>query len=322
MRKPKTLLEFQNQFRTEEDCLDVLEKLRWPKGFICPNCQHDEGYRLTYRRLYQCAVCRKQTSVTAGTIFHKTRIPLLHWFWIIFLMCQDKGGASASRITSLLGMHYKTAWHLLQKIRHAMARRDEMITLAGYIELDEAVIGPHARKTGRQRTHQTEVNREPRKKFLGRKPRNGRRRKSQIEVLVMVERENAHAGNVVMRTIYRTTRDDIREVVEDRVEPKQWFKTDGCQAHDVLRSMGHKLEWDAMSGPKGSEELPVVHRAISLLKRSLMGTYHGVSRPYLQRYLDEFAFRFNRRDNESNLWKSALTAAALALPMTYAELKL
>jgi len=139
-------LEFRNRFGTEEKCELVLEKMRWPKGFICPNCGHDDGYRLKGRRQIQCAVCRHQCSTTAGTIFHNTHLPLTCWFWIIYQMAQDKGGASATRLASQLNRPYKTIWHVLQKIRYAMGSRDSGISVAGLIELDEAVLGPEARR--------------------------------------------------------------------------------------------------------------------------------------------------------------------------------
>lgn len=180
MSQPMTVIEFQKRFFSEEACLDHLEKMRWPKGFLCPNCGHDVGYRLTYRRLIQCAVCRHQTSVTSGTIFHKTRIPLQYWFWIIFLVAHDKGGASASRLAVQLGMYYKTVWHILQKIRYAMGRRDQNITLAGFIELDEAVLGPQARKKGRPPTDGPKTP-GPRLKHLGRKSKTKSARKFQTE---------------------------------------------------------------------------------------------------------------------------------------------
>ncbi len=151
MHIPADALEFNDQFKTEEDCLSFLEKLRWPNGFICPNCSHDFGYKLKGRPLYQCGVCRQQVSVTAGTIFHKTHLPLRIWFFIIYHLSLDKGGASASRLARMLGMYQCTVWKVLQKIRHAMGRRDESITLAGFIEMDEAVLGPHARRpTGKR----------------------------------------------------------------------------------------------------------------------------------------------------------------------------
>jgi hypothetical protein len=325
MREPCNLIEFQKKFNSEDACLDHLEELRWPRGFICPNCQHDVGYRLTKRRLIQCSVCRHQTSVTAGTLFHKTRIPLVKWFYMIYLTTSDKGGASALRLAKQLGMHYATVWFCLHKIRAAMARRDEDITLAGFIELDEAIIGPHARKPGRPRTTKDPSGRKiPKQRRRGRKPKHGPKTKTQTEVVVMVERENCSAGNIAMKVITKTTRDDLREAAELRVEDnRQFFKTDACQSHYVLRSMGHDLLAQCLSNsPLSVEELPVVHRAIALVKRLLMGTYHGVSSRLLQTYLDEFCFRWNRRDKEQTLWQSALRACALALPTQYAELKL
>ena len=324
MLEPMNAIEFQDRFQTEEDCLAYIEKMRWPQGFICPNCSHDFGYRLSQRRVIQCAVCRKQTSVTAGTIFHKTRTPLRHWFWMIFQMGQDKGGASSVRLAKQLGGFQSTVWNQLQKLRHAMERRDERISLAGFIELDEAIIGPQARKTGRQKDDDDDNKKGPRPKRLGRLGPKGTTRKTQTEVVVMVEREKAKAGNLAMHVVYKTTRDDLREAVQLHVEDnRQSFKTDAIQSHFVLKSMGHDLSALPLSNsPASIQELPLVHRAISLLKRFLLGTYHGVSARYLPRYLSEFAFRWNRRDKEETLWSSLLRAACFALPMQYAELSL
>lgn len=319
MPKFSSLFEFQKQFPDDNACMDYLEKLRWPNGFHCPNCGHDVGYRIQFRRLIQCAVCRHQTSPTAGTIFHKTRTPLTIWFWIVYLIAQDKGGVSMLKISRDLGMHYDTVWNLAHKVRTAMASRDQSITLAGFIELDEAIIGPEARKTGRP---STEGAVRPRKKRLGRRRTSTAPvGKTQCEAIVMVERENMHAGTLAIRVVNSSTRNDIRETVQQRVEPGQWFKTDGAQSHWVLRSMGHKLDCWPMSGADGCEELPIVHRVISLIKRWLLGRLHGVSDRYLQCFLDEFCFRFNRRDSPKPVYESLLKACALAVPVTYAELR-
>jgi transposase-like protein len=262
-------------------------------------------------------VCRHQTSPTSGTIFHKTRVRLLIWSWMIYLIAQDKGGISALKLSKDLGMHCDTVWHMVHKIRDAMRARDQRITLAGFIELDEAIIGPQARKPGRP--GKTEGAKSPRKKHLGR--RAGSRGKTQTEAVVMVERESAHAGNLVMQVVHSNTRDDIREVVSQRAEEGQWFKTDGAHSHWVIKSMGHRLDCWPMSGEESCEELPIVHRVISLVTRWLLGRFHGVSQRYLQCYLHEFCFRFNRRDREESLCESLLRACALALPVTYAELR-
>jgi hypothetical protein len=321
--KEMTLFEFQNRFASEDDCLDALEKLRWPSGFRCPNCEHDDGYRLTKRRLIQCSVCRHQTSVTAGTIFHKTTVSLCNWFWMIYLMAQDKGGASSSRIAKQLGMHYRTVWHQMHKIRHAMACRDEqVIELAGVIELDEAIFGAEARKPRTEETKRGKgSNKEkPHRRTKGR-PRQDEKRRT--EVLVMIESEGDRAGHLVMKVIDgKTTREAIRETVEQRVEDqRQLFRTDALQSHWVLKDMGHDVKAVVCSGELSVHWLPWVHTAISLVRRYLVGTFHGVGADRLQSYLDEFCFRFNRRFKENQITWSLLNACALALPIQYAELK-
>ena len=130
---PTNATEFNQQFQSEDSCITFLENIRWPHGFVCPNCSHDDGYRLHSRPLIQCPLCHHQTSVTAGTVFHRTRIPLRVWFFIIYSMSQDKGGASSTRLAAQLGMHQNTVWHIMHKVRHAMGRRDENISLAGFI---------------------------------------------------------------------------------------------------------------------------------------------------------------------------------------------
>jgi hypothetical protein len=244
-------------------------------------------------------------------------LPLTCWFWIIYQIAQDKGGASATRLASQLNRPYKTIWYVLQKIRYAMGSRDAGISLAGLIELDEAVLGPEARRP----TKESEENK-PRKKPWGLIAKDGRKRKTVIEVLIMVEAERFHAGNVVMKTLPVKSFDTIREVIEDRVDEDQWFRTDAHHSHWVLRQLSQNYDVVKSSEAEGCEALPVVHRVISLLKHFLMGTYYGVSTKYLPGYLNEFCFRFIRREKERNLYVSLLRACVFALPVSYAELRL
>lgn len=324
MDVPMSALEFQDRFRTEEDCIEAIRKLRWPRCFICPNCQHDDAYLLKERALMQCINCRHQTSVTAGTIFHGTKVPLRNWFWIIYMVAHDKGGASSSRLAEQLGMYQKTVWHILQKIRHAMGTRDECFSLAGLIELDEAFIGAEARKTGRRKS--SEIGFAPARhkgyRRLGLPSLSGAKKKTQTEILVMVEDEGEKAGYLAMSVLDYTDRLDLLEIVNQKVDPSQYFKTDGFHAHYVLRSYGHHLDIKVCGGAASVRWLPHVHRAISLLKRFLLGTYHGVSAKYLPRYLQEFVFRFNRRHKPKTIWQSLLNACVSMVPFTYAELKL
>jgi Transposase zinc-ribbon domain len=144
--KEHSLLDFQREFGTEESCLKAIFRARWPKGFVCPKCGHDSGTRLSKRRAIQCACCHAQTSITAGTIFHKSKVPLVYWFWLIFLMTQDKGGISTMRASKLLGMHYTTVWNMMHKLREAMADRLNGPLLSGYVEIDEAYFGGKDRR--------------------------------------------------------------------------------------------------------------------------------------------------------------------------------
>lgn len=318
-------IEFQDRYSTEDACIQALIKLRWPKGFVCPNCGHDDAYFLSARRLYQCTVCRHQASITSGTIFHKSRIPLRHWFWMIFLMAQDKGGTSASRLAKQLGMYQKTVWHMLHKIRHAMGSRDSGISLAGLIEMDPAIIGPHARKTGRQKTTENSEDGDRRvgKLQLGARPKKGKKKKRQTPVLVLVEALNFEAGNLVMQVLDTPSYESIGEVVEQKVDEGRWqFKSDGAQYNWVVQHMGHELDLKVCQGNESLEHLPILNQVVGLLKRFLFGTYHGVSAHYLPSYLQEFCFRFNRRLNEEWIFESMLRACLFTVPMTCAELKL
>jgi transposase-like protein len=292
-KKSLTLFEFQKRYRTEKDCLRALEQLRWSKGFVCPKCGHDSGYRLTQRRVIQCAACRCQTSITAGTIFHKTKLSLKVWFWLIFLVSQDKGGVSALRITKNLGMHYNTVWHMLHKIRQAMSTRDnESIRLAGLIEMDEAYFG-------------------------------GKKRKCQV--LVMIESGRKASGSLVMKKVFglkNANEPGIKKLIEAHVDnqSKQHFVADCAWAHTTPKKMGHVIQTYKSSPASADKHLPWVHLAISLAKRFLLGTYHGVSRKYLQTYLDEFCYRFNRRFKEPSLHESLLRACISSSPINYAAI--
>lgn len=144
MNKPYqeiSLLEFQTKYQTEEDYEKRLFKLRWPQGFACPICGHQEYYHVTQRKLYQCKKCRHQTSLTAGTVMHNTRTSLLLWFWAIYLTSTDKRGLSALSLSKKLGLSYWKAWTMLHKIRHAMKNRDSTYQLTGIVEIDDSFFG-------------------------------------------------------------------------------------------------------------------------------------------------------------------------------------
>lgn len=285
-RKCFSIFDFNKRYRSEKDCLQAIQKTRWPNGFRCPRCEHDDGYRLRGRRVIECAVCKHQTYITAGTIFHRTKVPLLKWFWAMFLVAQDKGGVSALRLSKELNMNLKTAWRMLHKIRKSMSRRDnKVVRLAGLIELDEGYFGGTHRKT---------------------------------QVLVAIEKEQNGAGKLIMKRILGKMASDpeVKRVVTAHIdnESQQHFVTDYAAAHTTLTKLGHKVEAHISTPQSAAKHLPLVHLAISLAKTFLLGTFHGVSRKYLQNYLDEFCFRFNRRFKEDQLHQSLLRACVFTRP--------
>ena len=137
-----SLIEWQRRYGTEKACAATLAKYRWPQGFICPKCGHDSSWYITTRKVYQCSRCQHQVSVTAGTLFHSTNLPLVKWFWAIYLMASDKGGISALRLSKHIGVSWPTARNMLKKIRTAMAHRDSIYRLFDeLIELDDTYVG-------------------------------------------------------------------------------------------------------------------------------------------------------------------------------------
>src|ERR1017187_3846671 len=139
--KMLTVLEFQTQFGDEQQCGEQLSRQRWPEGFACPRCGGPSRGYMAVRQVHECNRCAYQCSVTAGTIFHKTRVPLTGWFWAIYRMSHDKKGISAMQLSKEIGVCYQTAWLLLHKLRNAMADRDRGYRLSGLVEADEGYVG-------------------------------------------------------------------------------------------------------------------------------------------------------------------------------------
>ena len=276
---PKTLREFQADFASEEACQQYLAACRWPDGFICARCGHRRAYELVKQRRWQCAGCRHQVSLTAGTILHRTKIPLTHWFWAAYLMTTDKRGVSALLVQRQLDMScYETAWMMLHKLRRAMvnAAREP---LHGEVEVDETWVG------GEQAG------------LRGSRQLKGRRA---ALVLVAVEKRGKGSGRVRMSVIPDFKAKTIISFLIQNVSLSATIYTDGLKSFEGLREAGFKhiaraqpLRSELRKGAKSA--VPLADRAIGNLQQWLIGTYHGVSRAQLQVYLDEFVFRHNRR---------------------------
>ena len=271
---PQTLLELERRFATEEACREYLGALRWPEGFVCPRCGSGDAWRMK-RGLFLCRTCRRQVSVTAGTVFQDTRLPLTLWFRAMWHVTSQKGGVSALGLQRVLGFKsYQTAWAWLHKLRRAMVRpgRDR---LRGPVEVDETYLGaPEEGVIGRLTYEKTLV-------------------------IVAAQEDGRRIGRIRMRRIPDLSKKSLHGFIGEAIGPGSVVRTDGLRAYQGM--VGYRHESVVVgSGSKASELLPRVHHVVSLLKRWLIGTHHGAVRPeHLDYYLDEFTFRFNRRTSAS-----------------------
>lgn len=287
-----SLTAFLEAYDSEEACLQAIFEAKWPRGFICPYCEHDAGYRLKKPRMMECASCKRQTSITSGTLFQDSSIALRKWFLALYLVANDKGGISATRLAKVLGIQRKSAALMLRKIRTAMGDRDKNLTLAGYIELDEAFLG------GRSHT-----------KSAGKSPFEGK-----VQVLVMVESENMKAGNVVLQVIPDSRIATIQDVARDRIDadpPGHSIRTDGLSRHHGLISLGHYVNMTKMTKTELDTKMACLSLVISHLKRFFKGTYHHFCRGFIQSVLDEFCYRWNRRHLNKQITSHLITACVL-----------
>ena len=269
---PRTLEEFEGRFATEQACREYLMQLRWPQGFVCPRCGGRRA-RPSRRGLLRCGQCDYQASVTAGTIFQDTRLPLRTWFRTMWWVTSQKNGASALGLQSILGLgSYRTAWALLHKLRRAMVRPGRE-RLSGRVEVDETYVG--GAEEGLR----------------------GRQTQKKALVAIAAEEDGAGIGRIRMKRIRGASKQQLHGFIQEAVEPDSTIHTDGWEGYVGLEALGYRHEYDFLAGSSqsASELLPHVHRVAALLKRWLIGTHQGaVSREHLDYYLDEYTFRFNR----------------------------
>lgn len=274
---PRKLAEFEARFANEEACRDYLFRLRWPEGFRCPHCGQGKAWPVR-RVLFECAHCGAQVSVTAGTIFQDTRLPLTLWFRAMWWVTAQKNGASALGLQRILGLgSYKTAWGWLHKLRRAMVRpgRDR---LQGWVEVDETYVGGLEEGV------------------------SGRQTETKALVAVACEQDGPGMGRIRLRRIANASAACLHAFLEESIEPGSVVHTDGWEGYTDLEAKGYRHKVTVLKGRQASPSqlMPRVHRVASLLKRWLLGTHQGaVSQEHLDYYLDEFTFRFNRRKSRS-----------------------
>ena len=291
------MAEFHRRFPDEEACRDYLFRLRWPDGFICPRCQGHTCWSLPKRLLYECKGCHYQVSATAGSVLHRTRTPLLPWFWALFLISSDKRGHSALSFSTEMGVSYWVAWTMLQKIRTAMGQQDDKYKLQGHVEMDEAYFGGE-RKGGKRGRGTT---------------------KPKVLVAVSTPTEKRSAGFVKMKLVRAFDAETIRVFVKNHLELGCTIQTDGLNIYAGLESLVKEHQSFVVS--KGAEPLGWINTVIGNAKAFLLGMYHGRPDPkHLQAYLNEYCYRVNRRFWENQLFPRLVAACANCEPITYSEL--
>ena len=296
---PRSILDFQERFGTDEECWQFLFDSRWPDGFACPVCCGGRFWRLKSRPdVLECAACKHQASVTAGTILHRTRTPLRLWFWAAYLMTTASVGVSAVSLQRHLGLsRYDTAWTMLHKLRRAMVDADRS-KLSGEVEVDEFELGGL----------------EP-----GRKGRPGPDSKA-VTCVIAVEVRGPGSGRVRMKVIPDASSDTLIGFVKDNVEAGAITHTDGWSSYKLLPGAGydHRPRSQRAAKRDGDTEpvMPRAHRAISNLKAWRHGTHRWASREHTQAYLDEFVFRYNRRRTPLAAFQTLLGLSAAHVPVT------
>lgn len=271
---PRTLLDLERRFSSRETCSQYLFALRWPEGFVCPRCGGKAVWRMS-RGLWLCRGCRYQVSVTAGTIFQDSHLPLVIWFRAMWYVTSQKNGVSALGLQRVLGLgSYKTAWAMLHKLRRAMVRpgRDR---LRGTVEVDETYWGSEEKGV------------------------IGRLTERKALIVVAAEEDGKGIGRIRLHRILDVTKGSLHGFITQAVEPGSTVRTDGLNAYLGLEGYLHDRQVQRHQ-PEGEHLLPRVHRVVSLLKRWLLGTHQGaIGHDHLDYYLDEFTFRFNRRTSAS-----------------------
>jgi transposase-like protein/IS1 family transposase len=297
---PVTIIDVQSLFSTDEKCRELLERLRWPNGPECTRCHTTQLARMSEKLLY-CKDCDYQFTVTAGTIFHDSHLPLLKWFVTTFLLCESRKGMSANQIKRTIGISYKTAWYLCHRIRKAMAGAERPM-LQGTVEMDETYVGGKQRSNGQSWRKRSNLKKQV---VIGIRQRGGDVR--------FFHAEDAKTGTL-QKYIQENISTDVDVIVTDDLPAYQ--KAVGDSKH---KTVNHTAKEYVRHEDGACVTTNTVESAFSLLKRGIVGTWHKISAKHLAAYLAEMEFRFNRRKRD-DLFIDTLRHMITADPLTFERL--
>jgi len=300
-----SLTAFTDAFGTEEKCEAAVRRWRWPDGFRCPRCASARHSIVGRRRLYQCNDCRHQTTLKAGTIFAKTRIPLTKWFQAMWLITQSKGSISTLELSRHLGLKWDSAWLLRQKLAHVMENDEAARLLDGRVEMDDAVWG------GEQG------------EFEGGKRGRGGPNKVPFVVAVATS-DDGRPARVLLHVVDRHSSDCIGKMARAHLAPTARVVSDGLGCFRAVTTVGCAHEAVVAARAGWSEKLPCfkwVNTVLGNVKTAIHGTFHALRRAYVPRYFAEFQWRFNRRHYLSGLVENLARSALATRPTPYAALK-
>jgi transposase len=281
-----SLMKFMRQFPNDAACLEFLVQKLYPRGIYCPSCKRaTKHHREANRPSYACQYCGHHEHPLVGTIFENSATSLKLWFYAIYLMASTRCGISAKQLERELGVTYKTAWRMFHKIRSLLEQGDDLF--GGTVELDETYVGGRRKGTKRGRpgedSHKTPV--------FGIAQRKGEERKGQVAAVA----------------VRNTQRKTVMPHVKKKVLPKSLVYTDEYKVYDSLNKEGyqhdrvHHAEEVYVSGDVHTQ---TIDGFWSLVKNGIRGVYHSVSAKHLQKYLDEYAFRYNHRDEPGGMFNA------------------
>lgn len=292
-----SFMEFKDKFNTEEACREHLFKMRWPNGYKCPKCGNETYYKISTRNHFECTSCHYQASVIVGTVMEKTHIKLEKWFWAIYFVGRDKRGCSAVLLQKELDISYKAAWFMLHRIRKAMKDRDSEYILAGIVELDDAYFG--SPNEGGKRGRGTN--------------------KAKVVIGLSLDYKG-HPQFLKMEVVDNLKKETIAEFVNKYVQSGSKISSDAYRSYNHLKDEGFKLEAKVFNPKEDQEHLKWLHTIVSNAKAFVAGTFHGLEHKHLQRYLDEFCYRFNRRFFENELFNRIVKSCTTSMKIKFTEL--